>query len=54
MSYMDHTDDAAMFMFTKGQAARMDAAPDHARLPLTRQAVLVRRHAGGAAPPHRV
>ncbi|MET8768003.1 zinc metalloprotease [Streptomyces sp. NPDC004658] len=41
MNYMDYTDDAAMFMFTKGQAARMDAALDHARLPLTRQAVLV-------------
>jgi len=25
MNYMDYTDDAAMFMFTKGQAERMDA-----------------------------
>lgn len=25
MNYMDYVDDAAMFMFTKGQAARMDA-----------------------------
>ncbi|MDX2598401.1 zinc metalloprotease [Streptomyces sp. WI03-4A] len=41
MDFMDYTDDAAMFMFTKGQTARMDAALDHARLPLTRQAVLV-------------
>ncbi|MET9762350.1 zinc metalloprotease [Streptomyces sp. NPDC006372] len=41
MNYMDYTDDAAMFMFTKGQAARMDAALDHARSPLTRQAVAV-------------
>jgi hypothetical protein len=41
MNYMDYTDDAAMFMFTKGQAARMDAALDHARMTLTRQAVSV-------------
>jgi hypothetical protein len=41
MNYMDYTDDAAMFMFTKGQAARMDAALDHARITLTRQAVTV-------------
>ncbi|MFF7788374.1 hypothetical protein [Streptomyces sp. NPDC007991] len=34
-------DDAAMFMFTKGQAARMDAALEHARMTLTRQAVTV-------------
>ncbi|MEU1256465.1 zinc metalloprotease [Streptomyces chartreusis] len=41
MNYMDYTDDAAMFMFTKGQAARMDATLDNARLTLTRQAVTV-------------
>ncbi|CAL9608770.1 zinc metalloprotease [Streptomyces sp. NPDC058947] len=41
MNYMDYTDDAAMFMFTKGQAARMDATLDNARLTLTRQAVAV-------------
>jgi hypothetical protein len=41
MNYMDYTDDAAMFMFTKGQAARMDATLDNARLALTRQAVAV-------------
>jgi hypothetical protein len=38
---MDYTDDAAMFMFTKGQSARMDAALDHARMTLTRQALAV-------------
>ncbi|MFD5010939.1 zinc metalloprotease [Streptomyces chartreusis] len=41
MNYMDYTDDAAMFMFTKGQAARMDATLDNARLTLSRQAVTV-------------
>lgn len=41
VNYMDYTDDAAMVMFTKGQAARMDATLDNARLPLTRQAVPV-------------
>jgi hypothetical protein len=41
MNYMDYTDDAAMFMFTKGQAARMDATLDQARQTLTRQAVAV-------------
>ncbi len=41
MNYMDYTDDAAMFMFTKGQAARMDATLDNARLSLSRQAVTV-------------
>lgn len=41
MNYMDYTDDAAMFMFTKGQSARMDATLDNARLTLTRQAVAV-------------
>jgi hypothetical protein len=25
MNYMDYVDDAAMFMFTEGQAARMNA-----------------------------
>ncbi|TXS48404.1 zinc metalloprotease [Streptomyces sp. uw30] len=41
MNYMDYTDDAAMFMFTKGQAARMDATLDNARRTLSQQAVTV-------------
>ncbi|NJP82835.1 zinc metalloprotease, partial [Streptomyces sp. AA8] len=31
VNYMDYTDDKGMFMFTKGQAARMDAALDSFR-----------------------
>ena len=31
MNYMDYVDDAAMFLFTKGQVARMQACLDHAR-----------------------
>jgi hypothetical protein len=31
MNYMDYTDDAGMFMFTKGQAQRMWAALDGPR-----------------------
>ncbi|SLJ96609.1 zinc metalloprotease [Arthrobacter sp. P2b] len=31
MNYMDYTDDAAMFMFTKGQSRRMDACLEGAR-----------------------
>jgi hypothetical protein len=31
MNYMDYVDDAAMFMFTQGQAARMRAALEGAR-----------------------
>ncbi|MER5885015.1 zinc metalloprotease [Streptomyces sp. NPDC001941] len=31
MNYMDYTDDAAMFMFTSGQKARVDATLDGAR-----------------------
>jgi hypothetical protein len=37
MNYMDYTDDAAMFMFTEGQAARMDATLDGARSSFTRK-----------------
>ncbi|MGX8908915.1 zinc metalloprotease [Streptomyces netropsis] len=35
MNYMDYTDDAAMFMFTRGQKARMDATLDGARSSFT-------------------
>ena len=31
MNYMDYTDDAAMFMFTRGQSRRMDACLEGAR-----------------------
>ena len=35
MNYMDYVDDAAMFMFTKGQVRRMDATLAGPRLPIT-------------------
>jgi len=39
MNYMDYTDDAAMFMFTQGQTARMDATLDGPRTSFTREAL---------------
>jgi Pregnancy-associated plasma protein-A len=35
MNYMDYTDDRAMFMFTQGQSARMDACLEGARASFT-------------------
>ncbi|MBT2511093.1 zinc metalloprotease [Streptomyces sp. ISL-98] len=37
MNYMDYTDDEAMFMFTQGQSARMDATLDGTRSSFTRK-----------------
>jgi Pregnancy-associated plasma protein-A len=41
MNYMDYVDDAAMFMFSKGQIRRMDATLSGSRLPITQSTGLI-------------